>query len=61
MILDPKLILDFIDLWHKDPKTPLTEMNLTLGQIHVLTAFIDEEKLKFEKARPLKKVQYATS
>ena len=22
MLLDPKLILDFIDLWHKDPNTP---------------------------------------
>ena len=43
MLLDPKLILDFIDLWHKEPNTPLLEMNLTPGQSHVLTAFIDEE------------------
>ena len=58
LMLDPKLILDFIDLWHKDPNTPLPEMNLTPGQSHVLTAFIDEEKWKFEKARQLKKAQY---
>ena len=44
----PKLILDYIDLWHKDPNTPLPEMNLTPGQSHVLTAFIEEEKWKFE-------------
>ena len=58
LMLDPKLILDFIHLWHKDPNTPLPEMNLTPGQSHVLTAFIDKEKLKFEKARQLKKAQY---
>ena len=55
LLLDPKLILDFIDLWHMDPNTPLPEMNLTPGQSHVLTAFIEEEKWKFEKARQLKK------
>ena len=53
--LDPKLIPDYIDLWHKDPNTPLPEMNLTPGQSHVLTAFIEEEKWKFEEGRRLKK------
>ena len=55
MLLDPKLILDFIDLWHKDPNMPLPEMNLTPGQSHVLTAFIEEEKWKFEQGRRVKK------
>ena len=58
LMLDPKLILDYIDLWHKDPNTPLPEMNLTPGQSHVLTAFIEEEKWKFEQGRSLKKAQY---
>ena len=58
LLLDPKLMLDFIDLWHKDPATPLPEMDLTPGQSHVLTAFIEEEKWKFEKARQIKKAQY---
>ena len=58
MLLDPKLILDFIDLWHKDPNTPLPKMNLTPGQSHVLTAFIEEEKWKYEEGRRLKKAQY---
>ena len=58
LILDPKLILDFIDLWHKDPNTPLLYMNLTPGQSHVLTAFIDEEKWKFEQGTRVKKAQY---
>ena len=55
LMLDPKKILDFIDLWHNDPNTPLPELNLTPGQSHMLTAFIGEEKWKFEKARQLKK------
>ena len=48
LMLDPKLILDFIDLRHKDPNMPLPELNLTPGQSHVLTTFIEEEKWKFE-------------
>ena len=55
LMLDPKLILDFIDLWHKEPNTPLPELNLTPGQSHMLTHFIDEEKWKFEQGRRVKK------
>ena len=58
LLLDPKLILDYIDVWHKDPKSPLPDFKLTPGQTHMLTAFIQEEKWKFEKARQIKKVQY---
>src|SRR4051812_177227 len=58
MLIDPRLILDFIDLWHKDPNTHVPEMNLTPGQSHVLTAFIQEEKWKYERARQIKKSQY---
>ena len=58
LLLDPKLILDYIDLWHKDPNTPMPDFKLTTGQSHMLTAFIQEEKWKFEKARQLKKAQY---
>ena len=55
LLLDPKLILEYIDLWHKDPNTPVPDFKLTPGQSHMLTAFIGEEKWKFEKARQLKK------
>ena len=58
LLLDPELILDYIDLWHKDPNTPMHDFKLTPGQIHMLTAFIQEEKWKFEKASQLKKAQY---
>mgnify|MGYP005824425441 CR=1 FL=1 len=33
-------------------------MNLTPGQSHVLTHFIEEEKWKYEQGRQLKKAQY---
>ena len=58
LLLDPKLILDYIDLWHKDPNTPMPDFKLTPGQSHMLTHFISEEKWKYEKARQLKKAQY---
>ena len=53
--LDPKLILEYIDVWHKDPNTPMPDFKLTPGQSHMLTHFIQEEKWKFEKARQIKK------
>ena len=55
LLLDPKLILDYIDLWHKYPNTPMPDFKLTPGQSHMLTAFIHEEKWKYERARQLKK------
>ena len=58
LLLDPKLILDYIDVWHKDPNTLLLDFKLTPGQSHMLTHFIQEEKWKFEKARQIKKAQY---
>ena len=39
MLLDPKLILDYIDLWHKDPNTPMPDFKLAPGQSHILTPF----------------------
>ena len=58
LLLDPKLILEYIDVWHKDPNTPMPDFKLTPGQSHMLTHFIQEEKWKFEKARKIKKAQY---
>ena len=44
------MILEYIDVWHKDPNTPMPDFKLTPGQNHVLIAFIGEEKWKYEKA-----------
>ena len=58
LLLDPRAILDYIGLWHKDPNTPMPDFHLTPGQSHVLTHFINEENWKFEKARKIKKTQF---
>src|SRR3954467_3608399 len=58
MLLDPREILDYIDIWHKDPNTPLPDFKLTPGQSHMLTHFIQEEKWKYDQARAIKKSQY---
>ena len=57
LLLDPKKILDFIDLWHKDPNAPMPELGLTPGQSHMVTAFIAKEKWKYDQARMAKKAQ----
>ena len=33
LLLDPKLILDYIDLWHKDPNTPMPDFKLTPAKV----------------------------
>ena len=58
LLLDPRKILDYIDLWHKDSNTPIPDFHLTPGQNHMLSHFITEEKWKFEKARQIKKTQF---
>src|SRR4051812_31443346 len=58
MLLDPRAILDYIDLWHKDPNTPMPDFKLTPGQSHMLTHFIQEEKWQYDQARAIKKTQY---
>src|SRR4051812_16217952 len=58
LLLDPRAILDYIDLWHKDPNTPMPDFKLTPGQNHMLTHFIQEENWKYDQARQIKKAQY---
>src|SRR3954466_9468105 len=58
LLLDPRAILDYIDLCHKDPNTPMPDFKLTPGQSHMLTHFIQEEKWKYDRARQIKKSQY---
>src|SRR4051812_47094688 len=58
LLLDPRAILDYIELWHKDPNTPMPDFKLTPGQNHMLTHFIQEEKWKYDQARQIKKAPY---
>ena len=48
LLLDPKIVLDFIDLWHQDPNAPIDDLKLPPSPSHVLAAFIGEEKWKYE-------------
>ena len=58
LLLDPKKLLDFIEIWCKKPDTPLDELHLPLGPIHVLSTFILDEKHKIAQAKLVKKQQY---
>ena len=40
LLLDPKKILDYIDLWHKDPNTPMPD--LPLGQVPMEVLSMEE-------------------
>ena len=57
LLLDPKKILDFIDIWCKKPDTSLDDLDLPPGPSHVLTAFILNEKHKIEQAKLVRKQQ----
>ena len=50
-MLDPKVVLDFIDVWYQNPQTPIDDLKLPPGTSHVLIMFITKEKWKFEKAK----------
>ena len=58
LLLDPKKILDFSDLWHKDPNAPMPDLGLTPGQSHIVTTFIAKERWKYDQARSVKKARY---
>ena len=55
LLLDPKKIMDFINLWCEKPDTPLDDLDLPPGPSHVLTAFILNEKYKIEQAKLVRK------
>jgi hypothetical protein len=57
MLLDPKKLLDFIDIWCKKPDMPLDELNLPPGLSHVLSTFILNEKHKIAQAKLVRKQQ----
>ena len=57
LMLDPKKILNFIDIWCKKPNTPLDDLDLPPGPSHLLTSFILNEKHKIAQAKLVKKQQ----
>lgn len=57
-MLDPKTILEFIDIWCENPKTPLVDLKLPPGPKHTLTSYILTEKHRIEQTRQIRKGQY---
>ncbi|XP_044967755.1 uncharacterized protein LOC123427702 isoform X2 [Hordeum vulgare subsp. vulgare] len=51
LMLEPRVMLDFIDVWYQNPQTPIDDLKLPPGPSHVLMTFIDQEKWKVEKAK----------
>ena len=49
--MDPKVLLDFIDLWYEDPNTPVDDLKLPPGVSHMVVTFINEAKWKEEQAK----------
>ena len=51
LMMDPKVILDFINLWYDNPQTPIDDLKLPPRLSYLLTSFINEEKWKMQKAK----------
>ena len=49
--MDPKVLLDFIDLWYEDPNTRVDDLKLPPGVSHMVTTFINEAKWKEQQAK----------
>ncbi|KAI4973536.1 hypothetical protein ZWY2020_041064 [Hordeum vulgare] len=46
LAMDPKVLLDFIDLWYEDPNTLIDDLKLPPGVSHMVATFINEAKWK---------------
>ncbi|KAI5012034.1 hypothetical protein ZWY2020_024168 [Hordeum vulgare] len=51
LTLDPKEVLDFIDIWHEDPNTPIDDLKLPPGVSHMVASFINEAIWKDQQAK----------
>ncbi|KAI4984013.1 hypothetical protein ZWY2020_040866 [Hordeum vulgare] len=52
--MDPKVLLDFINVWYEDPNTPIDDLKLPPGVSHMVATFINEAKWKEQKAKQAK-------
>ena len=51
LAMDPKVLLDFINVWYEDPNTPIDDLKLPPGVSHMVATFINEAKWKEQKAK----------
>lgn len=52
--MDPKVLLDFINLWYEDPNTHVDDLKLPPGVSHMVATFINEVKCKEKQAKQAK-------
>ncbi|KAI4968032.1 hypothetical protein ZWY2020_006650 [Hordeum vulgare] len=51
LAMEPKVLLDFINVWYEDPNTPIDDLKLPPGVNHMVATFINEAKWKEQKAK----------
>ncbi|KAI5015507.1 hypothetical protein ZWY2020_056897 [Hordeum vulgare] len=44
LAMDPKVLLDYINIWYDDPNTPIDDLKLPPGISHMVATFINETK-----------------
>ncbi|KAI5012685.1 hypothetical protein ZWY2020_024951 [Hordeum vulgare] len=54
LAMDPKVLLDYINIWYEDPNTPVDDLKLPPGISHMVTTFINEAKWKEQQTRQAK-------
>ncbi|KAI4983639.1 hypothetical protein ZWY2020_025505 [Hordeum vulgare] len=52
--MDPKVLLDYINIWYEDPNTPIDDLKLPPGISHIVATFINEAKWKETQAKQAK-------
>ncbi|KAI5008845.1 hypothetical protein ZWY2020_009893 [Hordeum vulgare] len=54
LAMDPKVLLDYINIWYEDPNTLLDDLKLPPSISHMVATFINETKWKEQQAKQAK-------
>ncbi|KAI5016152.1 hypothetical protein ZWY2020_006003 [Hordeum vulgare] len=54
LAMDPKVLLDYFNVWYDDPNTPIDDLKLPPGINHMVATFINEAKWKETQAKQAK-------
>ncbi|KAI5022061.1 hypothetical protein ZWY2020_058791 [Hordeum vulgare] len=52
--MNPKVLLDYINIWYEDPNTPPDDLKLPPSISHMVATFINEAKWKEQQAKQAK-------
>ncbi|KAI5006204.1 hypothetical protein ZWY2020_033447 [Hordeum vulgare] len=56
--MDPKVLLNYINIWYEDPNTPIDDLKLPPGISHMVATFINEAKWKEKQAKQAKVAKF---